>query len=80
MLGIPTDITNKPKPTKKAVSWQDKNKWFGKNKFKTLHALIIHEVLVSAGVSPNTKNYYEGIDKYMGYLKSYGLDKEKVNE
>jgi hypothetical protein len=70
----------KPMPTKKAIAWHVKNKWFGQDKFKTLHALIMHEVLICAGVSPNTKPYYESIDKYMGCLKSYGLDKEKVNE
>ena len=54
-----------PKPDRKALSWQDKNSWFGQDEEMTSLALGLHEKLVRAGTDPTSDDYYTTIDKTM---------------
>jgi hypothetical protein len=54
-----------PKPDRKALSWQDKNSWFGQDEEMTSLALGLHEKLVRAGTDPTSDEYYTTIDKTM---------------
>jgi len=54
-----------PKPDRKALSWQDKNSWFGQDEEMTSLALGLHEKLVRAGTDPTSDEYYKTIDNTM---------------
>ena len=54
-----------PRPDSKALSWQDKNSWFGQDEEMTSLALGLHEKLVRSGVNPTSDDYYLTIDKTM---------------
>jgi hypothetical protein len=54
-----------PKPDRRALSWQDKNNWFGQDEEMTSLALGLHEKLVRAGTDPTSEEYYTTIDKTM---------------
>ena len=54
-----------PRPDSKALSWQDKNSWFGQDEEMTSLALGLHEKLVRSGVNPTSDDYYTTIDKTM---------------
>jgi len=60
-----------PKPTvqrdSKAVSWQERNNWFGKHRLMTAMALGLHEDLVeqNGAAYATTDEYYSRIDKTM---------------
>lgn len=51
----------------KAVSWQERNQWFGKNRMMTAMALGLHEELVEKHgyAYATTDEYYDRIDKTM---------------
>jgi hypothetical protein len=53
------------KPDDKALAWQAKNSWFGKDQEMTSLALGLHEKLVSTGVDPMSDRYYRRIDETM---------------
>ena len=51
-------------PDAKAVSWAEKNEWFGADEPMTLTAFSIHKNLVeSEGFDPHSDVYYEEIDR-----------------
>jgi hypothetical protein len=54
-----------PKPDDKALAWQDKNDWFGKDEEMTSLALGVHEKLVRSGIDPTSDEYYRRIDSTM---------------
>jgi hypothetical protein len=54
-----------PKPDNKALAWQDKNDWFGKDEEMTSLALGVHEKLVRSGIDPTSDEYYRRIDSTM---------------
>lgn len=56
-----------PPPDNKAVSWQERNPWFGKNRLMTGMALGLHEELVQehGPAYASTDEYYFRIDKTM---------------
>lgn len=54
-----------PQVDPKAVSWKEKNPWFGQNRVMTSMAFGIHEDLVGEGVDPTSDEYYARIDKEM---------------
>jgi hypothetical protein len=54
-----------PKPDSRALDWQDKNEWFGKDEEMTSLALGLHEKLVRSGVNPTSDEYYRRIDSTM---------------
>ena len=62
---IPQERSQVPKPDRKALSWQDKNSWFGQDEEMTSLALGLHEKLVRAGTDPTSDEYYTTIDKTM---------------
>ena len=53
------------KPDDRALKWQEKNDWFGKDEEMTSLALGLHEKLVRSGVSPTSDEYYRRIDSTM---------------
>jgi hypothetical protein len=54
-----------PKPDSKALAWQEKNDWFGKDEEMTSLALGLHEKLVRSGINPTSDEYYRRIDSTM---------------
>ena len=56
-----------PKPDNKAIAWQERNTWFGKNRLMTGMALALHEELVETHgqAYATTDEYYDRIDKTM---------------
>ena len=59
---IPQQI---PQPDRKALHWQDRNKWFGQDDEMTSLALAVHKKLVETGYDPRSDEYYERIDARM---------------
>ena len=59
---------NVPKPDDKALDWQEKNQWFGRNKVMTATALGLHDDLISQGIQPSSELYYRRIDDTMHKL------------
>jgi len=53
------------RPDRKALEWQEKNDWFGRDEEMTSLALGLHEKLVRSGVSPASDDYYRRIDDTM---------------
>jgi hypothetical protein len=53
------------KPDSKAIAWQEKNDWFGKDEEMTSLALGLHEKLVRSGIDPASDEYYRRIDSTM---------------
>jgi hypothetical protein len=53
------------KPDDRALKWQEKNEWFGKDEEMTSLALGLHEKLVRSGISPTSDEYYRRIDSTM---------------
>jgi len=57
-----------PEPDAKAVSWQEKNQWFGRNRVMTATALGLHDDLLQQGIQPSSDIYYRRIDETMHKL------------
>jgi len=73
---------NIPKPDSKALAWQQKNDWFGKDEEMTSLALGLHEKLVRGGVDPTSDEYYRRIDgtmqkRFPEYFGDATLDEDK---
>ena len=62
---IPQNQPQASKPDSKALAWQDKNEWFGKDEEMTSLALGVHEKLVRSGIDPTSDEYYRRIDSTM---------------
>ena len=82
---IPQSQPQAPKPDTKALAWQDKNDWFGKDEEMTSLALGVHEKLVRSGIDPTSDEYYRRIDSTMQkrfpeYFGDATLDEEKPAE
>ena len=54
-----------PVPDQKALSWQQRNQWFGADEEMTSLALAVHKKLVESGVDPRSNEYYERVDARM---------------
>lgn len=70
-----------PKPDSKALNWQEKNDWFGKDEEMTSLALGLHEKLVRSGIDPTSDEYYRRIDttmqkRFPEYFGDATLDEE----
>ena len=72
---MPQRLKDVKMPNKILKDWHEKNKWFGKNKIRTKHAILAHELLVLAGIKPTTKKYLNLIDAHMKNLKYHRLDR-----
>ena len=73
------------KPDDRALKWQEKNDWFGKDEEMTSLALGLHEKLVRSGISPTSDEYYRRIDttmqkRFPEYFGDATLDEEKPAE
>jgi hypothetical protein len=53
------------RPETKALSWQERNAWFGKDTEMTSAALGLHQKLVDSGMNPQSDEYYQRIDSTM---------------
>ena len=53
------------KPDAKALSWQERNPWFGQDRVMTSLAWGLHEDLVTSGIDPRSDDYYRRIDSTM---------------
>jgi hypothetical protein len=62
---IQQNQTQIQKPDDRALKWQEKNDWFGKDEEMTSLALGLHEKLVRSGISPSSDEYYRRIDSTM---------------
>lgn len=52
-----------PEPDRKAVAWQNRNSWFGRDRSMTAFALGLHEDLRYNGVEVGSEEYYRELDK-----------------
>jgi hypothetical protein len=78
---IPQSQPEVAKPDNKALAWQDKNDWFGKDEEMTSLALGVHEKLVRSGIDPTSDEYYRRIDgtmqkRFPEYFGDATLDEE----
>lgn len=64
---VPDQRATVEKPDPKAVSWQERNPWFGPNRVMTAMALGLHEELTTTHgpAYATTDEYYQRIDKTM---------------
>jgi hypothetical protein len=60
-----TETPQVPVPDQKALSWQQRNQWFGTDDEMTSLALAVHKKLVESGVDPRGNEYYERVDARM---------------
>ena len=54
-----------PAPDQKAVQWAANNSWFNQDMIMTNAAYAIHDELVKKGITAESENYYEMIDRRM---------------
>jgi hypothetical protein len=54
-----------PTPDSRALSWQQRNPWFGQDDEMTAAALGLHQKLVRNGVEAGSDEYYASLDKTM---------------
>ena len=52
-------------PDRKALAWQERNKWFGNDEEMTAAALGLHQKLINNGVEVGSDEYYSTLDKTM---------------
>jgi len=68
---IETDVqpvaNSVPRPDQRAVAWQERNQWFGKDEEMTSLALGLHQKLVSqyGTAYPSTDEYWKKVDETM---------------
>lgn len=66
-------------PDRKALAWQERNKWFGQDEEMTASALGLHQKLVNSGVEVGSDEYYSTLDKTMRkrFSEYFGESKAK---
>ena len=64
-VNIPTQQAPVARPEPKALSWQERNSWFGQDPEMTSAALGLHQKLVDSGMDPKSDEYYQRIDTTM---------------
>ena len=69
-----------PPPDEKALSWYNKNTWFGVDDELTSFAYGLHSKLVKQGVDPRTDDYYEKIDTRLREVFPEKFDAVEVND
>lgn len=77
----PEQTQSVPRPDDKAMAWQKRNEWFGKDKVMTAMALGLHEDLRDNGVQIGSEEYYATLDKTMRkrFPEKFGeTEKEEV--
>lgn len=62
----PVSEEPRPRTDQKAVSWRDKNDWFGQDRRMTAYALSLHDELTDVeNINPTSEEYYQRIDAEM---------------
>ena len=70
-----------PDPDPKAVTWSDKNEWFGEDKKLTSVAIGIHSDLINEGFDGSSDEYYAELDnRLVPWLGAGGVGNGKVEE
>jgi len=64
-VNIPPQQAPAVRPEPRALSWQERNTWFGQDTEMTSAALGLHQKLVDSGMDPRSDEYYERIDTTM---------------
>ena len=70
-----------PRPDQRAVAWQERNQWFGKDEEMTSLALGLHQKLVSqyGTAYPSTDEYWKKVDETMKRrFPEYFADREEA--
>lgn len=53
-----------PQPTPDALSWAEKNTWFGRDEPMTVYAQAVHrDIVMNKGIQPETPEYWSSLDK-----------------
>ena len=66
------------KPDNRALSWQERNSWFGQDEEMTAAALGLHEKLKRNGVIVGSDDYYATLDKTMRRRFSENFDEPET--
>jgi hypothetical protein len=66
------------KPDNRALSWQERNPWFGQDEEMTAAALGLHEKLKRNGVVVGSDDYYATLDKTMRKRFSENFDEPET--
>lgn len=69
-----------PRPDNRAMSWQERNPWFGQDEEMTAAALGLHEKLKRNGVTVGSDEYYSTLDKTMRRRFSENFDSSEKEE
>jgi hypothetical protein len=64
-VNIATQQAPAVRPEPRALSWQERNTWFGQDTEMTSAALGLHQKLVDSGMDPRSDEYYQRIDTTM---------------
>jgi hypothetical protein len=75
-VGYSQPVQQVPTPDEKAISWYNKNTWFGVDDEMTAFAYGLHQKLVNEGVDPRSDKYYERIDARLRQVFSDRFDSE----
>jgi hypothetical protein len=79
-VNIPTQQAPAVRPEPRALSWQERNTWFGQDTEMTSAALGLHQKLVDSGMDPRSDEYYQRIDSTMRRrFPEYFGDEETTN-
>ena len=77
----PQAPSRKPDPDPKAVSWADKNEWFGDDRKLTSVAIGLHSDLINEGFDGSSDSYYDELDKRLKpWLGAAGKETEEFTE
>jgi hypothetical protein len=79
-VNIATQQAPAVRPEPRALSWQERNTWFGQDTEMTSAALGLHQKLVDSGMDPRSDEYYQRIDSTMRRrFPEYFGDEETTN-
>ena len=75
----PQPQTQQVKPDPLAQEWFDKNSWFGKDEIATAVAVAVDQKLKNEGYDPNTKEFYNEIDRLVQQELPHKFNREMDN-
>lgn len=67
-------------PDQKALAWNQRNQWFGKDPEMTSYVLGLHRKLVDEGIDTRSDSYYERIDARVRKLFPESFDSDAADE
>ena len=77
-VGQQPQYTAPPPPDELATEWASNNDWFGNDEITTAVALAIDQKLKSEGFDPNTKEFYNEVDKRLQHELPNKFDSDRV--